>query len=926
MTELPSVYTPETTESKWYDVWEKRGLFGAAPDPAKTPFTIVIPPPNVTGSLHMGHALNNTLQDVLVRRARMKGQNALWIPGTDHGGIATQNVVEKILKKEGKTRHDFGRASFLERMWAWRKETGDTILHQLRKLGSSLDWSRTRFTMDDKSSRAVQRAFVDLHKKGKVYLGKRLVNWCHRCGTALSDIEVEYVEQAGQLWHIRYPLSGGGEVVVATTRPETMLGDTAVAVHPDDPRYADKKGRRIRLPLRQPADANAEIPLVFDAAVDKSFGSGAVKVTPAHDATDAEIGARHHLPSLTVIGFDGKMTPAAGPTYAGLPVKEARAKVVADLEAQGFLIKTEPYKNNVSTCYRCATVIEPLESGQWFVKTQEMAARAAAATREGKVKIHPESWSKPYLAWLDNNKDWCVSRQIWWGHQIPIWYCRSCVTKNLSTEDAARLAADPEFKSQWTKELLRAAGLKSAQATEGRPVPCPDCRGTDFLQDPDVLDTWFSSGLWPLTTLGWPDENKDLDYFYPTSVLATGHEILYLWVARMVMMGLEFRNQVPYRDVFIHGIVRDKQGRKMSKSLNNVIDPLDIMKKFGTDALRYALVTQASPGRDMQMADDNFIGARNFANKIWNATRFVLMNLQGHTPAAIPLAQRAVEDRWIARRFADVFHQTDEFHGRFDPAQAARGLYQFFWTDFCDWYIELVKPRLQPGADAASAAAARQTLAEVLDGFLRLLHPFMPFITEELWGALWQTLGHPQSKLLMESPDNCLWTDLGTGEEESRQMGLIQDIVTALRSVRSEMNVPPGRQIPVAVNLTTAAPLTRESVRGLAHHIVHLGKVGDWRVSDGGSFAPPAQAAAVAVADFELFIPLEGLIDFDKERQRLEKKKAGLEQSIARDEATLADPNFRSRAPADKVAEVEARVAESRAQLQRIISFLKALN
>jgi valyl-tRNA synthetase len=927
MTELSSAYAPETTESKWYEVWEKRGLFGASPDPAKRPFTIVIPPPNVTGSLHMGHALNNTLQDVLVRRARMKGFQALWIPGTDHGGIATQNVVEKILKKEGKTRHDLGRTAFLERMWAWRKESGDAILHQLRKLGSSLDWTRTRFTMDDKSSRAVRRAFVELHKRGKVYLGKRLVNWCSRCGTALSDIEVEYLEQAGQLWHIRYPLTGGGDVIVATTRPETMLGDTAVAVHPDDPRYADKKGRRIRLPLRADGDSNAEIPLVFDDAVDKSFGSGAVKVTPAHDATDAEIGARHKLPSLTVIGFDGKMTPAAGPAYAGLPVKEARAKVVADLEAQGFLVKTEPYKNNVSTCYRCATVIEPLESGQWFVKTQEMAARAAAATREGKVNIHPASWAKPYLAWLDNNKDWCVSRQIWWGHQIPIWYCRACVDKNLTAEDRARVAGDPEFKSQWTKELLRAAGLKSAQAREGDPEKCGTCGGADFLQDPDVLDTWFSSGLWPLTTLGWPDDNKDLAYFYPTSVLATGHEILYLWVARMVMMGLEFRNDIPYRDVFIHGIVRDKQGRKMSKSLNNVIDPLDIMKKFGTDALRFALVTQASPGRDMQMADDNFVGARNFANKVWNASRFVMMNLAGFAPAdELPLASRAVEDRWIAARFAATARAVDAHMDTFDPAQAARALYGFFWNDFCDWYIEMVKPRLLPGADAASARAARQTLAEVLDGVLRALHPFMPFITEELWQALWTTLGRAPTALLMESPHERLWKDLPAGDDDQRAVGLVQDVVSSLRTIRSEMNVPPGKAIRVAVNLTTAAPATKTVLRNLSHHIAHLGKIGEWTAVETGVFQSPPQAAAAAAADFEMFIPLEGLIDFEKEKARLEKEAALCAAGIDRDTAHLANPDFRQRAPAAKVAEVETRLAEGRARLARLGAFIKSLS
>jgi valyl-tRNA synthetase len=914
--ELPPVYSFEEIESKWYPVWEERGLFRSRPDPRGPAFTIVIPPPNVTGSLHMGHALNNTLQDVLVRWHRMKGDNALWIPGTDHGGIATQNVVEKILKKEGKNRHELGREKFLERMWAWRKESGDTILHQLRKLGCSLDWTRTRFTMDEASSRAVATAFVEFFGRGLIQQGVRLVNWCPRCCTALSDIEVEHEDRPGNLWHILYPFSDEtpGGVVVATTRPETLLGDTAVAVNPTDERYLSVSGKKLRLPLM-----DRVIPIVADAAVDASFGTGAVKVTPSHDATDFEIGERHRLPHEMVIGFDGKMTARAG-RFAGLSVKECREKVVADLEALGLLVKVEDHRLAVSTCYRCSTAIEPLESSQWFLKTTLMAEAAAKATEDGRVKIHPESWQKPYLAWLHNNRDWCISRQIWWGHQIPVWYCLGC--GDYSEEQVRRIREDPTFKNESVKSLLREGTSRPIVQAEP-PVACPRCGQKDLVRDPDVLDTWFSSGLWPLTTLGWPDETESLRVHYPTSVLATGHEILYLWVARMVMMGLTLRNDIPYRDVFIHGIVRDKQGRKMSKSLNNVIDPLDIMKKFGTDALRFALVSQASPGRDMQMSDDNFVGARNFSNKVWNASRFVMMNLKGFTPVHVPLPERAPADRWIIQQFTDTLAQVNTFLAGFDPAQAARALYDFFWNDFCDWYIELAKPRLQPGAEAASALAVRQTLTEVMDGILRALNPIMPFITEELWQALWAEVGRPPSGCLMEGPYECPWSGPIATADDRRGISLVQETVSAIRTIRSEMNVPPGKPIKVIVNLKDASALTKALLSQMSPHITHLAKIGDWRCEDAGKCPP--QAAATVAADFEMFIPLEGLIDFAKERARLEKNRAECEAGIKRDEDRLSNPDFRSRAPADKVAEVETRMAASKAQLARLSAFLHAL-
>ncbi len=914
---LPTVYNPEETEAKGYAFWDAQGLFSAAPDPKRKPFTIVIPPPNVTGSLHMGHALNNTLQDVLIRRRRMKGDNALWIPGTDHGGIATQNVVEKILKKEGRTRHDLGRSAFLERMWAWRKESGDTILHQLRRLGCSLDWTRTRFTMDEASSRAVARAFAVFFERGLIYQGVRLVNWCSRCGTSLSDIEVEHEDRNGKLWHIRYPFSDGeGAVVVATTRPETMLGDTAVAVHPEDARYAAAVGKSLLLPLM-----NRTIPVVADEAVDSAFGTGAVKVTPAHDAADFEIGQRHKLPHEMVIGFDGLMTPRAG-RYAGLSIKDCREKVVADLGGRGLLEKVEDHRHAVSVCYRCATAIEPLESSQWFLKTADMAQRAAAATESGRVKIHPESWAKPFLAWLRANRDWCISRQIWWGHQIPVWYCLVC--GDYSDEQIRRIRQDASFKSEITKSLLRESA-KRPIVSDTPPAACPDCGRKDLVQDPDVLDTWFSSGLWPLTTLGWPEETADLKYFYPTSVLATGHEILYLWVARMVMMGLALRDEVPYRDVFIHGIVRDKQGRKMSKSLNNVIDPLDVMKKYGTDALRYALVAQASPGRDMQMADDSFVGARNFANKIWNATRFVLMNLKGFRPVEIPPKDRPLADRWIVDRFQLTAAEADAHFDAFDPSQAARSLYAFFWGDLCDWHIELCKPRLQ-NPDNPSGNAARQTLAEVLDGVLRLLHPIMPFLTEELWQALWDTLGGNPAKTLMEGPDQCPWNGPAGSPEDRRAMALVREAVVGVRTIRSEMNVPPGKPITALVNLTAASAFTRETLSRHAEDVKHLAKIGDWRLVESGECRRPAQAASAVAADFEMFIPLEGLIDFGKEKQRLEKERTALEADTVRLKERLENSDFVSRAPAEKVAEVKIRLAENAAKRERLSGHLAALN
>jgi valyl-tRNA synthetase len=681
--EIAKVYEPQLIEDKWGKFWIEKKFSSSHIDEARKPFVIVIPPPNVTGSLHMGHALNNTLQDIIIRFRRMQGFNALWVPGTDHGGIATQNVVEKLLLAKGKSRHQIGREKFIEAMWAWRKESGDTILRQLEKLGCSLDWDRTRFTMDEVCSRAVSSAFVTLYNKGLIYRGKRLVNWCPRCNTALSDIEVEHEEELGKLWHIKYPVKGSEDfVVVATTRPETMLGDTAVAVNPEDERYKKFAGKTLVLPLM-----NREIPIVTDSAVDPAFGTGAVKVTPAHDPTDFDIGQRHGLAQIVVIDFKGSMTDKAG-DYKGLDRYAARKKILQDLEEKGLLLETADHHHAVGHCYRCDTVIEPLVSEQWFLKVEEMSKRAMKAGEDDRVRFYPESWKKPYVAWLENLRDWCISRQIWWGHRIPVYYCKNSKLKGCKP-------------------------IVSATA----PEKCPDCGGCEIDQDPDVLDTWFSSALWPFSVFG--DNKAELDYYYPTSVLVTGHEILYLWVARMVQMGLEFRNDVPFSEVFIHGIVRDKSGKKMSKSLGNVIDPLDVMAKYGTDALRFAVTQSAAPGRDMQLADDSFMSARNFMNKLWNASRFVFMNLQTVQWEKGYMAIWPLElcDHWILSEYRQLVSNVTAALTTYDMDAACRLIYDFFWSKYCDWYIELAKIRLN-GADQDKKKAALSVLIEVLGGVL----------------------------------------------------------------------------------------------------------------------------------------------------------------------------------------------------------------
>ena len=880
---LDKTYTPSEIEPRLYEGWERAGAFAADPDSNAAPFTIMIPPPNVTGSLHMGHALNNSLQDILIRWKRMQGYRTVWVPGTDHGGIATQNVVEKLLQKEKKTRYDLGREKFLERMWQWRKESGDTILMQLRRLGSSLDWTRTRFTMDEQCSRAVRHAFVALFKEGLIYRGPRMVNWCPKDQTALSDIEVEHEERAGKLWHIRYPLmSGQGHIVVATTRPETMLGDTAVAVNPEDARYKPYIGKKLRLPLM-----DREIPVIADAAVESAFGTGAVKVTPAHDPTDFEIGERHKLPQIVVIGFDAKMTAKAGP-YAGLDRYEARKRIVEDLEAQGLLEKTEDYRLSVGECYRCQTVIEPLVSEQWFMKMKGLADAAAKATCDGRVKIFPSSWEKPYVNWLDNIRDWCISRQIWWGHRIPIYYCaKKC----------------PPFASEET------------------PKECPQCKSKDLKQDDDVLDTWFSSALWPISVFGWPDETEDLKTFYPTSVLVTGHEILYLWVARMVMMGLHFRKDVPFRHVFIHGIVRDKQGKKMSKSLGNVIDPLEKMAKFGTDALRFSLAESSIPGRDLHLSDDSFLKARNFANKLWNASRFILMNLEGYKSQPLPDPKNlALADRWILDELQNTISRVSNSLLIYNPADASRALYEFIWGSLCDWYLEISKVALT-GKESKPRLTKQILLVHLIEQSLVLLHPIMPYETEALYQAFKPYLTNPTESIMIHKWPN---VDMKFQDLEAyAKMHLVQDVVIAIRTLRSESVIPPALKMEVSLRNLDAkahAILNDDDVKAFIHSLARL------EVLDNSPLNKPGGYLFTVFGGGEIYVAAQGLVDKEKEKARLLKNKGQLEQMLARGKASLENKDFLTRAPKEEVESRRQTMLETQKKIEWLDRNLEGLS
>ncbi len=856
--QLDKIYNPKEVEDRLYSGWVEKGYFTPQPDPNKEPFTIVIPPPNVTGQLHMGHAMDETLQDILIRYKRKAGYATLWVPGTDHAGIATQIKVEETLRKEeGLTRYDLGRESFIERVWDWKHKFGTRIINQLKKLGSSCDWTRERFTMDENLSKAVKEVFVTLYEKGLIYQGERIINWCPRCITALSDAEVEYAEQEGHFWHIRYPVKDSDEsFVIATTRPETLLGDTAVAVHPDDERYTHLVGKMLILPL-----VGREIPIVADEYVDKEFGTGAVKITPAHDPNDFEVGARHHLPIIKVLDDNAKINENGG-KYQGLDRYEARRQIVKDLEEGGFLVKVEPHVHNVGQCYRCGTTVEPITSRQWFVKMAPLAEKALEVVKNGTIQFVPERFSKTYINWMENVHDWCISRQLWWGHRIPAFYCDACGETTVSREHVE---------------------------------VCPKC-GAPVHQDEDVLDTWFSSALWPFSTLGWPDQTEDLAYFYPTSVLVTGYDIIFFWVARMIFSGMEHMGKEPFKYVLIHGLVRDSQGRKMSKSLGNGVDPLEVIDKYGADALRFTLATGNSPGNDTRYSDERVEASRNFANKIWNASRFVLMNLTV-TDRKLPAADELkLEDKWILHRYNQLVQAVTDNLDHFELGIAVSKLYDFIWDEFCDWYIELIKPRLYD-EDCPSNRAAQYVLSYVLSGALELLHPFMPFITEEIW----QKLPHEGESIVISS-----WPEFDaslTFADEAAQMEQIMEALKAVRNQRSEMNIPPSKKAKVYIKTDQPSVFAQgtsffEKLAGASEAIV----------AD-ESFTPPQNAVSCVVPGAQIFMPLDDLVDKEKELARLTKEKDRLLGEIKRVEGKLNNQGFIAKAP-EKVVEEERQKGE----------------
>ena len=868
--QLPSVYDPHEVEEKIYAFWEKGGFFHGDVSAPGEVFTVVIPPPNVTGELHMGHALNNTLQDILVRWRRMQGYVTSWIPGTDHAGIATQIKVEADLRKEGLTRHELGREEFLKRVWEWKEKYGGRIIHQLRRLGASCDWERERFTLDEGCSRAVREVFVDLYNKGLIYQGDYITNWCCECNTALSDIEVEHNEVDGKLYHIKYPMAeGDGWIVVATTRPETMLGDTAVAVNPDDERYRHLVGEQVILPLM-----DRPIPIIADDFVDPEFGTGMVKVTPAHDPNDFEMGQRHSLGQIKVIGPDGKMTDEAGP-YAGLEVLECRRRVVEDLDAAGLLLKVEEHLHAVGHCYRCHSMVEPLISRQWFVKMKPLARPAIQAVVDGRIRFVPERFTKTYLNWMENIRDWCISRQLWWGHRIPVWYCQSCGETIAAKED---------------------------------PEECPKCAGRDLIQDPDVLDTWFSSALWPFSTLGWPDQTPELERFYPTSILVTGFDIIFFWVARMILMGLEFMGDIPFHHVIIHGLVRAHDGRKMSKSLGNGVDPLEVVDEYGADALRYMLTTGVAPGNDLRYQPEKVEASRNFANKVWNASRFALMNLGDFQPNGLP-AELTLADRWILSRYDRVVAEVTRQLERFDLGEAARALYDFIWSELCDWYIELVKPRLYGKEGEEERRGAQAVLYHVLAGSLKLLHPFMPFLTE----AIWQYLPGASRTIMLES-----WPESGQMEDPEGEaaMTAIMDVIRAIRNIRGEKGVAPGKKISAILFMDEEeSPLIRDNLA----YVKLLAGVESLEQCPRDA-AKPAKAIAAVAAGIEIYLPLADLVDLEEEKRRLGKELDQAREELARSQAKLANESFISKAPPAVVEKERAKHSE----LQQKIEVLTA--
>ena len=868
--ELAKAYEPKEVEDRIYDFWMKGKYFHAEVDPKKKPYTIVIPPPNITGQLHLGHAMDETLQDTLIRWRRMQGYSALWLPGTDHASIATEAKIVEAMRKEGITKEEIGREKFLERAWAWKDQYGGRIVEQLKKLGSSCDWDRLRFTMDEGCNKAVNHVFKKLYDKGLIYRGERIINWCPHCKTSISDAEVVFEEKEGSFWHLRYPLSdGSGYIELATTRPETMLGDTAVAVHPDDERYKALVGKTVILPL-----VNKEIPIIADSYVEQDFGTGVVKITPAHDPNDFEVGLRHNLPVINVMD-DGGVINENGGKYAGMPALEARKQIVKDLDEVGFLIKIEPIKHNVGTCYRCGTVVEPRVSTQWFVKMEPLAKPAIDAVKDGDIRFIPERMDKVYYNWMENIKDWCISRQLWWGHQIPAWYCECGETI----------------------------------VSEAVPTVCPKCGGTHLTRDPDTLDTWFSSALWPFSTLGWPDNTEELKYFYPTNTLVTGYDIIFFWVARMIFSGLEHMGEVPFNTVFFHGLIRDAQGRKMSKSLGNGVDPLDVISVYGADALRFTLVTGNSPGNDLRFSEEKVSASRNFANKIWNAARFILMNIKGKDiDCALP-KKLYTSDKWILNRFNNVTAAVTENLEKFELGMAVSKLYDFIWDDFCDWYIELAKIRMN-GADEESADSARRVLVWTMSNTLKLLHPFMPYITEEIW----QTLPHDGEALIVAK-----WPEYDEAlsfPQEAKNLENVMALIRAIRTRRNEMNVPPSKKAHIYID--TAHPAPYEEASEFIARLAYGSKV-----EIGTGF--DVQGAVTAVTDdAKALLPMDDLVDKAAETARLNKELANAQKQLDTVKAKLANEKFTSKAPQNVIDGVKANGEKLESKIKLILETLES--
>ncbi len=862
VTSLPKAYEPQEVEGKWYRFWEEGGFFKPRPNQSRQPFVISMPPPNVTGGLHLGHAVTTTIEDIMIRYHRMQGDETLWVPGEDHAGISTQTVVERLIAKEGTDRHKLGRDAFLERVWEWVHQYKSRIQDQHRRLGASCDWSRERFTLDEGLSKAVREVFVRLYEEGLIYRGERIINWCPRCMSAISDLEVNHVDTAGKLTFVRYPLrrvDGETEtayISVATTRPETILGDTAVAVNPKDPRYKNIIGRFAILPV-----IGREIPIIADEAVDATFGTGAVKVTPAHDPIDFEIGLRHHLPQIQVIGFDAKMTSEAGP-YVGLDRYEARENLVADLEKQGIIVKIEDYVVPLGRCDRCDTIVEPLISKQWFVQMKPLATPALNAVKYRQIKIIPERFEKVYTDWLENIHDWTISRQLWWGHRIPVWYCDTCGQMTVSRED---------------------------------PTNCAHCDSTSIHQEEDVLDTWFSSLLWPFSNLGWPDASEDLLRYYPNAVMETGYDIIFFWVSRMVMSGIHFMGNAPFSTIYLHGLVRDARGEKMSKSKGNVVDPLEVMEKFGTDALRFMLATSSTPGNDMKLVEERIIGTRNFANKIWNASRFVLMTtaeISGGIPDISAVQPHTLADRWILSRFEHLTNSVTQLINDFQFGEAGRQINDFFWSDYCDWYVEVAKVQLQ-GDDRAKHATA-SILRAVLDQTLRLLHPFMPFVTEETWQHLYHfsetdTAVWPASALIIAPWPQ--YTESLINEEAEQQFGLVQQVITRIRDARNQINIEPSQRIPVIIVAGSFQDMLVEQTS----LIMFLARTEQPQLFTALE-QKPEQAMSLLADAVEIYLPLVGLLNIDKELGRLDKEITQTQQEIARLNSKLLNENFVSKA------------------------------